>query len=112
MRITKKLIAKTCLPIYKELLKNGKKDSEKKYIKRLEIKNADEGICHLFHSITQNRNIYNFVPLTKLFKCNSNGSRSEFYPGKWIYKAPYQCSTKKEMIDCINKRVQLLESWL
>lgn len=111
MRISKKLIAQTCLPIYKQLLEKGKRDNRNRFLKRLDKNNTNYGICALYDSINNNKGIYNFKPLEKVCKVNRYGeNRSSF--SCWYAQIPNVCDTKKEMVECINKRVQLLESWL
>lgn len=112
MRITKELIAQTCLPIYKKVLEEGKKDNKNKFIKRLSINKADYGICVLFNFIHDtNDALYKFKPLKVICKLDMYGESNTNSPG-WYAQIPHTCKTKKEMINCINKRVQLLESWL
>lgn len=110
MKITKKLIAQTCLPIYKELLEKGRKDNRDRFYVRLKNKKSEKGICLLYSVNNKIGDIYVFQPLKSKLSYDSEGRFD--VGGKWFYKAPYRCNTKKEMVECINKRVQLLESWL
>lgn len=112
MRLTKKLIAQTCLPVYEKVLKEGKKDNTKRFLKRLMINNAEDGICLLYENNgIFPKKIYKFRPLKN--KCNRSCKGKEM-PGilLYYYKIPYFATSKKEMIECINKRVELLNSWL
>jgi len=111
MRITKKLIAQTCLPIYKEVLVKGKKDNKDRFLQRLDKSNTDYGICNLYDSLPNPiGNIYLFRPISQVCKVNRYGQPT--YGCCWYTQIPITCNSKKEMVDCINKRVQLLESWL
>lgn len=111
MRISKKLIAQTCLPIYKELLEKGKKDSKAKFLNRLERQCANYGICAVYDNLPSPiGDIYGFLSIIKICKVDKFG-KNDFFTG-WYYKVPEVCETKQEMVECINKRVQLLESWL
>ena len=111
MRISKKLIAQTCLPIYKELLEKGKKDNKTKFLNKLNYKNADYGICAVYdNSSNPVGNIYDFISIRKICKTDRFG-RKDYFPG-WYYKIPRVCDTKKEMVECIQKRIDLLEKWL
>lgn len=112
MRISKKLIAQNCLPIYKELLEKGKKDNKYQFLKRLRKNNALYGICSLYNSLPNNvGNIYSFKFINKIKKVNSCGKVSKFL-NCWYTQIPITCNTKREIINCINKRINLLESWL
>ncbi len=65
MRISKKLIAQTCLPIYKELLEKGKRDNKNRFFRRLSYKNAQYGICAVYDNSPDSvGNIYDFISLT------------------------------------------------
>ena len=111
MRITKKLIAQTCLPIYKELLEKGKKDNKVKFLNRLRTRNAEHGICGVYYSLPNSvGNIYHFIPIRRICKVDRFG-RKDYFPS-WYYKIPRVCDTKKEMVECIQKRIDLLEKWL
>lgn len=111
MRISKKLIAQTCLPIYKQLLRKGKKDSTERFYTRLLNKHAAQGIC-LLYNCTPNaiKNIYSYLPLQRLCKKDRYGKYS--FSCTWYCKIPASCNSKKEMVECIQKRIDLLEKWL
>lgn len=111
MRITKKLIAQTCLPIYKELLEKGKKDNKVKFLNRLIVKNAEYGICAVYSNLPNNEgNIYGFISIRKICRTDRWGEKN-YFPS-WYCKIPASCNTKKEMVECIQKRIDLLEKWL
>lgn len=110
MKISKKLITQTCLPIYKKVIEEGKKDNKGRFLKRLRINEADYGICNLYSCNNKIGDIYDFSPLYKICKVDRYGDTKSI--SAWYAQIPFTCKTKKEMMECINKRVQLLESWL
>ncbi len=107
MRISKKLIAQICLPIYKKVLEEGKKDNVDKFSVRLKKYNVDCGICLLYDSLPEKVGyIYNFSPLRARCKVDKYGQQKSVKV--WYYKVPNLCKTKKEMIQCIEKRMAIL----
>ena len=97
MRITKKLVAKTCLPVYYEVMKKGKYMDKYDFSSLLKDYDCINGIYYLYKSITKDRGSYDFKLLQKLTHQTTQ---------------PVFCNTKEQMIDAINFRVKLLESWL
>ena len=107
MRITKKLVAETCLPVYYEVMEKGKRMNKDLFLSLLEINGCELGICRLFEHITS-VGLTSFKPLIIISNKWLNGNIG----GKYYYKtAKYSC-TKKEMLECIQVRIDLLESWL
>ena len=101
MRITKKLVAKTCLPVYYDLIEKGKEMDKYDFLELLNKKECDFGICRLFESITNDYSIYDFKPIGKLTII-----------GTYYYQIPRHCYSKEEMIKCLQVRIDLLKSWL
>jgi len=101
MRITKKLIAKTCLPVYYEVMEKGKDLEKDEFLRILEYNYCHAGICCLFDSVTDTSfYVYSFNPLK-----NKKGNM-------YLHKPPMWCDTKSDMLKCIQVRIDLLESWL
>ena len=82
MRISKKLIAQTCLPVYKELLEKGRKDNRDRFYVRLKNKKSEKGICLLYSVNNKIGDIYVFQPLKSKLSYNSDGKSS--CPGNGI----------------------------
>lgn len=104
MRVTKKLVATTCLPIYQKVLKEGKKDNFNVFMKRLESYHAEKGICLLFSSNT-NELCHKFFE--KAAKVDAWGYKD----GKYLCKVPEYANSKKEAVELIKKRIEFLEKW-
>lgn len=107
MRATKKEVKDICLPIYKKLLKMGKKDNLVVFKSRLRKYKAELGICKLLLWSTDKNWGSLFYRKGIYF---SNGTRNNSFGG-YIWKVPYAATTKKEAVECIKKRIELLESW-
>ena len=107
MRITKKLVAETCLPVYYEVIKKGNKMNEDLFLCLLEQNGCELGICRLFEHITS-VGLTSFKPLIII----SNKWLSGNIGGKYYYKTAKYSYNKKEMLECIQVRIDLLESWL
>ena len=83
MRISKKLIAQTCLPVYKELLEKGRKDNRDRFYVRLKNKKSEKGICLLYSVNNKIGDIYVFQPLKSKLSYNSEGRFD--VEGEWFY---------------------------
>jgi len=100
-KLTKKLIAETCLPVYYEVIEKGNDMDADNFMRLLYRNNAMAGICLLFQNTAKSPDdIYSFKYLK-----NKNGCI-------FIYTPPMYCKTKTDMLKCIQVRIDLLESWL
>lgn len=104
MRVTKKLVATICLPIYRKVLEEGKKDNLIRFKKRLRSYYAQSGICYLFFQTTLNDCNKLFEAYGKLSPCGKGC-------GGYLYKIPNYANSKKEAVELIKKRIEFLEKW-
>ena len=98
MRITKKLVAETCLPVYYEVMEKGKDMNKRDFLALLYDKDCWAGICNLYFELKNDGHIYGFM-IREINKLS-------------FHLNPSQASTKKIMLECIQVRIDLLESWL
>lgn len=93
-----------------QILKEGKKDNFKNFKNRL-IKNyAQFGICTLY----LNKKLINVSSkkyIKKYAKTCSFGDINLFSPPGYWFKIPLLAKTKKEAVDLIKKRMEILKKW-
>jgi hypothetical protein len=106
--MTKKQIAQNLILGYEDLISRGKDMKFTTFIILLHQNGAQDGICN-FAQVRLNAKIYN-MPFVKVHcKCDSNGTdRLTLF---W-FKIPNNARTKKEAIKLINKRIEILKTWL
>ena len=108
MRITKKLVAETCLPIYYEVMEKSNNANYDTLYQLIHDKKCNSGICYLFNKLT-NVAIFDFKELNLLCKMSAV---KKCWEGSYYYVTPDCAETKEEMLECIQVRIDLLESWL
>lgn len=109
---TKKHIAKVCLEVYEKLLEEGKKDNLERFKKRLEKQSCHYGICKLYNDKTG----FNYKKMIKNVHFYSkpiyaDGILSSDGILRFWFKVPYYAESKKEAIDLIKKRMEILKNW-
>lgn len=103
---TKAHIAKVCLETYERVLKEGKKDNLASFKKRLYKENSWAGVCNLYsHKTGVNIELKPFIE--RYGKTNSFGDVGNIF---W-YKPPCHADSKKEAIELIKKRMEILKNW-
>lgn len=108
---TKKHIAKTCLEVYEKVLEEGKKDNLERFKKRLRKKDCDYGICKLYVSITGCEQISQYIiPYAKPIFSDGTPFLERTSRIFW-FKVPYHAESKKEAVDLIKKRMEILKKW-
>ena len=108
---TKKHIAKTCLEVYEKVLEEGKKDNLERFKKRLRKKDCDYGICKLYKSLDLiDKDFYKIINFYSQ-PIHSDGSLSEDRKLRFWFKIPYRADSKKEAVDLIKKRMEILKKW-
>ena len=104
---TKAHIVKVCLETYERVLKEGKKDNLASFKRRLNRENSWSGVCNLyFHKTGVDIDLKPFIK--RYGKTNRLGKNigSAF----WC-KVPYYADSKKEAIELIKKRTEILKNW-
>lgn len=110
-RGTKKHIAKVCLEVYEKVLEEGKKDNLERFKKRLRKGDCNFGICKLYINITGYDQIYKHViPYSKPIFSDGTPDHDRASRIFW-FKVPYYAESKKEAIDLIKKRMEILKNW-
>ena len=108
---TKKHIAKTCLEVYEKVLEEGKKDNLERFKKRFRKKDCDFGICRLYISITGCEQISQYIiPYAKPIFSDGTPFNDHTLRAYW-FKVPYHAESKKEAVDLIKKRMEILKKW-
>ena len=110
---TKKEIAKTVIRDYEEIIKEGEKMRYKDLLNFISNKNAEFGIC-MYCRLTYNVDISERPFINKYVLYYSNGRKfrkDDLGSGYW-YKTPDSSRTKKEAIECLQKRIDILKTWL
>lgn len=104
---TKAHIAKVCLETYERILKEGKKDNLASFKRRLGRENSWVGVCNLyFHKTRVDIKLKPFI--RRYGKTNRLGKDTN--DAFWC-KLPYYADSKKEAIDLIKKRMEILKNW-
>ena len=104
---TKAHIAKVCLETYERILKEGKKDNLASFKRRLNRENSWSGVCNLyFHKTGVDIDLKPFI--RRYGKTNRLGQRTH---NVFWCKVPYYADSKKEAIELIQKRMEILKNW-
>lgn len=104
---TKAHIAKVCLETYERILKEGKKDNLASFKRRLGRENSWAGICNLYFHKTEVD--ITFKPFIRKYgKTNRFG---QYISNAFWCKLPYYADSKKEAIELIKKRMEILKKW-
>ena len=103
---TKAHIAKVCLETYERVLKEGKKDNLASFDRRLYRENAWAGICNLYFNKT--RVDIKLKPFMRKYK-KTNSLGNDIGDAFWC-KLPCYADSKKEAIDLIKKRMEILKT--
>lgn len=101
---TKAHIAKVCLETYERILKEGKKDNLILFKKRLYKENSWAGVCHLYFFKTKVH--IESKPFIRRYEKTNRHGKDIF----WC-KIPYLADSKKEAIELIKKRMEILKNW-
>lgn len=107
---TKQHITSTCIKAYEEVLIDGRKDSLERFKERILKNKCSYGVCHLYSSLTE-MGISEKSFIQKLIRCDSHGSNAGDFILYW-WKMPIHASSKKEAIECIQYRMNILYKWL
>jgi hypothetical protein len=101
--MTKKKIAKAYIEAAEKCISEGRKDNLKKFMNRLHENYLAQGVCW-FVEIGLN--------VHKTMKYVQN--RKYFERGRllWWTDRPVNCSTKKEAIQALQYRINILKTWL
>lgn len=103
---TKAHIVKVCLETYERVLKEGKKDNLASFDSKLYRENVWAGICNLYFKKTGvNIELKPFIE--RYGKTNSLSNVGNTF---WC-KLPYCADSKKEAIELIKKRMEILKKW-
>ena len=108
---TKKHIAKVCLEVYEKVLEEGKKDNLERFKKKLSKEYCDFGVCKLYVSITGYDQISQYI-ISYAKPIFSDGTPLHDHVSRiFWFKVPYHAESKKEAIDLIKKRMEILKNW-
>lgn len=107
---TKTHVAKTCLGVYEKILLEGKKDNFKNFKNRLIKNHAQFGICSLYFN-KERIQVSSKKYMKKYAKTNSFGDINFFSSLNYWFKIPILAKTKKEAVDLIKKRIEILKNW-
>lgn len=107
---TKKQIAETVIKDYKSFIRKANKLSCKQFKKLLVSRSANLGICN-YVSTNYNKYITYKKFVEKHCKYSSRGVENGLFSSYW-WKAPEYARTKKETIECLQKRIDILKTWL
>lgn len=109
MRITKKLLKETLIPIYEKALVDGKKMNHKRFKKYLYSNEIAFGICYKASSLFYKK-LHEISNLSYIKKHIKYDARGENFNCIYWWKIPFFANTKKEAVECIQKRIEILKS--
>lgn len=100
MKSERKQLAEIVIPEYERVIREGKKDSFSRFLRRLNKEHMDEGICYYtcFNGFYFGKRLLNYV--------------RSFYRVNDIFwaKIPRLASSKKEAVECLQIRVDILRN--
>lgn len=106
----KKQIAEIVIRDYESFINKNKKSSCERFKAFLEKKDANAGIC-MYLIRNYNIDISNKNYVKKYQKYTMHGINTNFLNFYWC-KIPYTAETKKEVVECLQQRIDILKTWL